>query len=47
VFTADAMHCQKTFETAKDTGSFLVAQVKANQQEGDRVKEVRDKGPRC
>ena len=32
VFTADAMHCQKTFETAKDTGSFLVAQVKANQQ---------------
>lgn len=31
MFTADAMH-KKTFEIARKTGSFLVAQVKANQQ---------------
>lgn len=32
IFTGDGMHCQKgTFEAAKETGSYVLAQVKANQ----------------
>jgi predicted transposase YbfD/YdcC len=31
LFTADALHCQKTFEAARDIGNALLAQVKANQ----------------
>src|SRR3954463_13294483 len=31
LFTADALHCQKTFEAARDSGNALLAQVKANQ----------------
>src|SRR3712207_491049 len=31
LFTADALHGQKTFEAARDSGNALLAQVKANQ----------------
>ncbi len=31
LFTPDAMHCQKTIKTARDTGNHLLVQVKANQ----------------
>ena len=31
LFTADALHCQKTFEAARDSGNALLVQVKANQ----------------
>lgn len=31
LFTLDAMHCQKTFETARDTGNHLLVQLKSNQ----------------
>ncbi len=33
LFTADAMHCQKTFEAARQTGSHLLVQLKKNQHE--------------
>ncbi|CAK0745154.1 hypothetical protein CCP2SC5_1300004 [Azospirillaceae bacterium] len=32
ILTADAMHCQKTFEAARDIGNILISQIKGNQQ---------------
>lgn len=32
VFTLDAMHGQKTFQIARQTGNDLIVQVKANQK---------------
>lgn len=31
IFTVDAMHCQKTFQAAADTGNAIIAQIKGNQ----------------